>query len=130
MTKRVLLCDDEMHILRAAEFKLKRDGFEVICAENGEVAWESILEQKPHVLVTDCQMPKLDGIGLVDRIRNHPEAADLPVLMLTAKSYELAEEVQRLDINAVIAKPFSPRELANKVAEVVETGTLNGSKTL
>ena len=75
-------------------------------------------------------MPKLDGIGLVDRIRNHPEVADLPVLMLTAKSYELAEEVQRLDIIAVIAKPFSPRELANKVAEVVETGTLNGSKTL
>ncbi len=130
MTKRVLLCDDEIHILRAAEFKLKRDGFEVICAENGEVAWEAILEQKPHVLVTDCQMPKLDGIGLVDRIRNHPEVADLPVLMLTAKSYELAEEVQRLDIIAVIAKPFSPRELANKVAEVVETGTLNGSKTL
>ena len=130
MTKRVLLCDDEIHILRAAEFKLKRDGFEVICAENGEVAWKSILEQKPHVLVTDCQMPKLDGIGLVDRIRNHPEVADLPVLMLTAKSYELAEEVQRLDIIAVIAKPFSPRELANKVAEVVETGTLNGSKTL
>ena len=109
---------------------MKRDGFDVVCASNGEEAWDSIVEQKPHVLVTDCQMPKLDGIGLVERIRNNPEVAELPVLMLTAKGYELNDEIRRLGIIALIAKPFSPRELAIKVAQVIETGTLSGSSVL
>ena len=57
MTATVLLCDDEIHILRAAEIKLKRSGFNVICALDGAEAWELIQESAPDVLVTDCQMP-------------------------------------------------------------------------
>ncbi|MBN2477617.1 MAG: response regulator [Pirellulales bacterium] len=122
MSKRILLCDDEIHILRAAEFKLKRAGYEVRIAADGEEGWEAIQTEKPDVLITDCQMPRLDGLGLVQRVRKHAETADLPVLMLTAKGFELShDEVGRKwNIRAVIAKPFSPRELLNLVNAIFQ----------
>jgi two-component system alkaline phosphatase synthesis response regulator PhoP len=120
MPHQVLLCDDEIHILRAAEFKLTRAGYEVRCASNGEEAWRALEQYKPDLLITDCQMPYLDGLGLCQRLREHPATADLPVLMLTAKGYELSHRDLReqLGILAVIAKPFSPRELLQKVDEI------------
>ncbi|HZZ28611.1 MAG TPA: response regulator [Pirellulales bacterium] len=120
MPHRVLLCDDEIHILRAAEFKFTKAGYEVCCANNGLEAWEAIQREKPDVLITDCQMPRLDGIGLCKRIREHEAMRDLPVFMLTAKGYELShkELKEQLGVLAVIAKPFSPRELLQRVDEV------------
>ena len=72
MTKRILLCDDEIHILRAAEFKLKKAGYDVCVAGDGQAAWEAIQRQKPDVLITDCQMPRLDGFGLVRKSARIP----------------------------------------------------------
>ena len=121
MSKRVLLCDDEIHILRAAEFKLKRAGYDVRIANDGQEAWEAIQLQKPDVLITDCQMPRLDGFGLVQRVRENPDTKDLPVLMLTAKGYELSQEelADKWNVAAVIAKPFSPRELLRSVEKIL-----------
>lgn len=121
MTKRILLCDDEIHILRAAEFKLKRAGYDVRTAGDGQEAWEAICRQKPDVLVTDYQMPRLDGFELVQRVRENPDTEDLPVLMLTAKGYELSQEelAEKWNVVAVIAKPFSPRELLRKVEGIL-----------
>ncbi|MHC4181030.1 MAG: response regulator [Planctomycetota bacterium] len=121
MAKRVLLCDDEIHILRAAEFKLKRAGFDVQVAGDGEEAWEAIEAQKPDVLITDCQMPRLDGLELVRRVRENPDTRDLPVLMLSAKGYELSQEelAEKWNVAALIAKPFSPRELLRLVERIL-----------
>lgn len=129
MPKNILLCDDEFHILRAAEFKLKRSGFDVRCACDGEEAWQMIQERAPDILVTDCYMPRLDGLGLVERIRANLSTADLPVVMLTAKGFELAEADvgRRLGVLAVLAKPFSPRELVLRVQQFLETGTIEHS---
>jgi two-component system alkaline phosphatase synthesis response regulator PhoP len=117
MAIRVLLCDDEVHILRAAEFKLRRAGYEVRTAADGEEAWKAIQAEKPDVLVTDFQMPRLDGFGLVQRVRENPDTEDLPVLMLTAKGYEISQEelADKWNVAAVVAKPFSPRELLRLV---------------
>lgn len=121
MTQRILLCDDEIHILRAAEFKLKRAGFEVDIAGDGEEGWLRILEHRPDILVTDCQMPRLDGLGLIQRMREHEETREIPALMLTAKGFELCAEdlAARLNVLAVLAKPFSPRELLQIVTDVL-----------
>ena len=129
MTKSVLLCDDELHILRAAEFKLKRAGLEVRCGSDGEEAWQLIQENQPDILVTDCQMPRLDGLGLIRRIRENPETTHLPIVMLTAKGFELSrgDLEEELGIAAILAKPFSPRELLECVQEVLETGAYAGS---
>jgi DNA-binding response OmpR family regulator len=121
MLKRVLLCDDEIHILRAAEFKLKKAGYDVQIAGDGQEAWEAIQRQKPDIVITDCQMPRLDGFALVARLRENPETQNLPVLMLTAKGYEVSHEemAEKWQIIAVIAKPFSPRELLQKVNSIL-----------
>ncbi len=120
--KRVLLCDDEIHILRAAEFKLKRAGYDVTTAGDGEEAWQAIEQQVPDVLITDCQMPRLDGLGLIERLRANPHTRQLPVFMLTAKGFELSEQelAGKWNIRGVIAKPFSPRELLKKVEETLQ----------
>jgi two-component system, OmpR family, alkaline phosphatase synthesis response regulator PhoP len=122
MSKHILLCDDEIHILRAAEFKLKKAGYDVRIAGDGLEAWEAIQRQKPDLLITDCQMPRMDGFGLVEKVRGEPQTADLPIFMLTAKGFEVSHEelATKWNVMAVIAKPFSPRELLQRVDGVLQ----------
>ena len=126
MSQRILLCDDEVHIIRAAEIKLTRAGYDVECAYDGQEGWEAIQRQRPDILITDCQMPRLDGFGLVERVRQTPELIDLPILMLTAKGFEIAhrDAAEHWGIMAILAKPFSPRQLLKYVEEVLTTGKL------
>jgi DNA-binding response OmpR family regulator len=121
MAKRILLCDDEIHILRAAEFKLKRAGYDVYIANDGQEGWEIAQQLTPDMVITDCQMPRLDGLGLVQRLRENPATAQVPVIMLTAKGFELnADELARKwNVLALMAKPFSPRELLQKVDQAL-----------
>lgn len=119
----ILLCDDEIHILRAAEFKFTRSGFDVRCASDGEEAWAEILIRKPDLVITDCQMPRLDGLELAKRIHETPETSDIPVLMLTGKGFEIprTDTWRTYGIVQVLPKPFSPRELISKAQQVLET---------
>jgi two-component system alkaline phosphatase synthesis response regulator PhoP len=121
MAKRILLCDDEAHILRAAEFKFKRAGYEVLLAGDGQEGWELVLSHRPDVVVTDCQMPRLNGLQLAERVKNTPETSGLPVIMLSAKGFELSPEVirEQFGIRTMLAKPFSPRELFQRVEAVL-----------
>ncbi len=121
MTQHILLVDDELHIRRAAEFKLKRQ-FNVACAEDGQEAWEMILEHRPDVLVTDLQMPRMNGIELIEHVRANEATADLPVILLTAKGFELQhdEVFLRLKVFQLVSKPFSPRELCKLVQMAIE----------
>ncbi len=126
MRKRILLCDDEIHILRAAEFKFKRAGYEVVLASDGEEGWEQIQQQLPDIVVTDCQMPRLSGLGLAERIKNDPATCHLPVIMLSGKGFELSQSEisDRCGIRVLIGKPFSPRELFQQVESLLAGGDL------
>jgi len=121
MPKRLLLCDDEIAILRAAEFKLKKAGYEVHIASDGQAGWELIQRIRPDMVITDCQMPRMNGLELVQRIRSEPSLQNLPVVMLTAKGFELRPEelAQKWNVLAVVAKPFSPRELLQMVDRIL-----------
>jgi DNA-binding response OmpR family regulator len=128
MKNKVLLCDDEVHILRAAEIKLCRSGFDVQCASDGQEAWEIIQRSRPDMLITDLQMPRVDGLELCRRVRENPATRDLPILMLTAKGFEQVhrDQIQQYDVIATMSKPFSPRELARTVEQVL--GAPNGNQ--
>ncbi len=121
MTKKVLLCDDEVHILRAAEIKISRAGYEVQTAYDGQEAWELIQKNPPDVLVTDLQMPRCDGLELTARIRACERVRDLPILMLTAKGFELPRQelIEKWGIIDILPKPFSPRELVRLIDKIV-----------
>lgn len=131
MPNRILLCDDEIHILRAAQFKLSRAGYDIECASDGQDAWEAIERQCPDLLITDYQMPRLDGFELVKRIREHESTRHLPVLMLTAKGFELAHSdvAEAWGVKAILPKPFSPRELIKHVAQILTTGEIETHAT-
>jgi len=137
MTKQILLVDDEPHILRAAEIKLTRCGFQVRCARDGQEGWEMILEQIPDLLVTDLQMPRMDGFELTRHVRENPATAMLPVFMLTAKGMEasLGERAAQLKVISVLPKPFSPRELVRYIEEALglqpsRSGTTSGAQAV
>ena len=123
MTAKILLCDDEIHILRAAEFKLARAGFEVRCVTDGQEALEAIEQERPDILITDFQMPRLNGLELIERVRGNPQTSDLTVIVLTAKGFEVSpqEMAERWGVAAVLGKPFSPRELLRLVESAVGT---------
>jgi len=121
VAQKVLLCDDEIHILRAAEIKLSGSGYAVLIARDGQEAWEMIVREKPDVLVTDVQMPRCNGVELVRRIRSNPDTKNLPVIMLTAKTYEFERQalVKETGIVELLPKPFSPRELFRLVEGIL-----------
>ena len=107
------VCDDEPHIVLAVSLKFTKAGFRVTSDNNGQSAWESILRDPPQLLITDLQMPLLDGLGLIKKMRAHAELKEIPVILLTAKGFELdeAELQDEYGVQHIICKPFSPREL-------------------
>jgi DNA-binding response OmpR family regulator len=121
MAHRILICDDEPHIALAVGMKFRNAGFEVQTARNGQEAWEAILMGPPDVLVTDCTMPRMDGLELCRRVRKTARLHDLPIFLLTARGLELDPFVvsNELGITKLILKPFSPRDLFYSVEEAL-----------
>jgi DNA-binding response OmpR family regulator len=113
MSHHIHVCDDESHIVLAVSLKFSKAGFRVSSANNGQSAWESIQRDPPELLIADLQMPLLDGLGLIQKMRSQAELKDIPVILLTAKGFELDEEELRHEygVQQVIWKPFSPRQL-------------------
>lgn len=120
--RRILVCDDEPHILRAAEFKFRRAGYEVICASDGQEAWEYLSEDPPDAVITDCQMPRMNGLELAHRIKGDARTQHVPIVMLTAKGLELSREELREQYHVVdvLSKPFSPRKLLERIEGLLD----------
>jgi two-component system, OmpR family, alkaline phosphatase synthesis response regulator PhoP len=122
---RVLVAEDNVATASVISFNLKSAGFEVIQAASGETAW-SLLQQQPFdLLVTDFQLPGVNGGELCQRIRNDPRLAAFPVILLTAKGLEIdtAHYRESLQVSAVLIKPFSPRRLTQLVQETIAVAT-------
>lgn len=118
MSFTALIVDDEPHIRRVAELSLRAIGCTVISASNGEQAWEEIQHNCPDILVSDVQMPKLDGLQLLRLVRDTPAYANLPIILLTAKGFELQQSDSLLmDSCEIVCKPFSPAALSRRVHE-------------
>lgn len=122
MSLHVHVCDDEPHIVLAVSLKFSKAGFRVTSDNNGQSAWESIQRDPPQLVITDLQMPLLDGLGLVKQMRSHPDLKDIPVILLTAKGFELDDEELRTEygVQRVLCKPFSPRELISVANTLLE----------
>jgi two-component system alkaline phosphatase synthesis response regulator PhoP len=115
MPIRILAVDDEPDVLRLVEIKLKKVGFEVLTARDGEEGLNKAVAERPDVVLMDVMMPKMDGFTAAGKIKAQMDPAPL-VLMLTAKGQE-ADVVQGLSSGAddYLIKPFSPRELIARI---------------
>lgn len=119
--KRVLVVDDEIHIVQVVAIKLRNNGFEVLTAENGAQALEIACEQNPDLVITDYQMPLMTGVEFIENLRKHPGASDIGVIMLTARGFAIDDEKKKaLNISMCLSKPFSPREVLESVKDVLK----------
>ncbi|HEX8061102.1 MAG TPA: ATP-binding protein [Cyclobacteriaceae bacterium] len=112
----VLLADDNAD-MRGYVKRLLSDQFTVVTAKDGEEAYNKALDYRPDLLLSDIMMPKLDGFGLLKKVRSHPELRSMPVIFLSARAAEEAK-VEGLDAGAddYLVKPFSARELLVRVS--------------
>lgn len=118
--RRILLADDEPHITHLVAHRLKAMGHEVRVARDGEEAWTMVQEWVPDLLITDLQMPYINGLDLITNIRKQPSLAGIPVIVLTARGYVLDDEqIRQARIAALLSKPFSVRRLAAMVSDVL-----------
>ena len=122
--KRILVCDDEPHILHVVSTKLKNGGFEVVTAADGEEALELAGQHLPDLIITDYQMPLLSGLELCAKLRAEPQTEKIPIIMLTARGFSLSkEDMANTNIKKVLPKPFSPREILRNAEALIEGGT-------
>ena len=122
MTKKVLIVDDEPNIVISLEFLMNQAGYQVEIARNGEDALDLIASFLPDLVLLDVMLPRVDGFDVCQRVRENAEWDQIRIVMLTAKGREV--EVAKglaLGANAYITKPFSTKELAAKVAEMLGT---------
>ncbi|MGH7213860.1 MAG: response regulator [Tepidisphaeraceae bacterium] len=120
-TKKILVADDESHILHVVSLKLRNAGFSVVTARDGLEALELAHQEKPDLLITDYHMPQLSGLELCQRLKQDPETRKIPAIMLTARGYQLEpHDTEQSGILRMLSKPFSPRHLLTTVNEVLE----------
>jgi DNA-binding response OmpR family regulator len=113
---RIVVADDEAHILHVVSLKLRNAGFEVFTAVDGEEALELVHSEMPDLLITDLQMPVMSGLELCKALRSEEATRDIPTIMLTARGFDVDEaEIAEAKVSVLMAKPFSPREILEKV---------------
>jgi DNA-binding response OmpR family regulator len=114
----VLIADDDRDIVRFVALNLRLEGFEVVVANDGQDALDMALDVRPSLILLDTMMPRMDGYEVCSRLRDQRTDAQIPVIMLTAKSME-ADRSMAYTVGADdwVTKPFDPADLVSKVKD-------------
>lgn len=120
MSKKILIADDEPNILISLEFLMKREGYEVLLARDGQEAMDVIARERPALVLLDVMMPIKSGFDVCCELRASETLRDTLVLMLTAKGRDTdVAKGLALGANAYMTKPFSTKELVQKVRDML-----------
>lgn len=116
---KILIAEDEEMMLKTMEFKLRKEGFQVIACSNGEEALEKIISEKPDIIVTDIRMPFITGFDIVRKVKVEFNL-NIPIIVLSAVGLEKTV-LEAFDLGAddFITKPFSPNELIVRVRKLL-----------
>ena len=121
-THKILIADDEPNILISLEFLMKREGYEVILARDGQEALDAIAREKPDLVLLDVMMPIKSGFEVCASVRANPALAHTRILMLSAKGRD-TDVAKGLALGAddYLTKPFATRALVERVAQMLAT---------
>ena len=120
MSHKVLIADDEPNIVISLEYLMKRAGYDVSVARDGQEAIDAIRRERPRLVLLDVMMPKKSGHDVCQELRADEQLKDTLVLMLTAKGRDTdVDKGLGVGADAYMTKPFSTKELAAKVAEML-----------
>ncbi|OPF63359.1 MULTISPECIES: response regulator transcription factor [Hydrogenophaga] len=123
MSTKILIADDEPNILISLEFLMKREGYEVVLARDGQEAMDAIVRERPALVLLDVMMPIKTGFDVCCEVRAHEAVRDTLIVMLTAKGRDTdVAKGLALGANAYMTKPFSTKELVQKVRELLGGG--------
>ncbi|MFA4992390.1 MAG: response regulator [Candidatus Omnitrophota bacterium] len=124
MKAKILIVEDEKDIIKMLEYNLKKEGFKVLDARDGEDALDLALRQCPDLILLDLMLPGIDGLEVCKTLKKDTKTASIPIIMLTAKSQE-SDKVVGLELGAddYVTKPFSPRELIARIKAVLRRAT-------
>lgn len=123
MPQKILVCDDERHIVRLIQVNLERQGYQVVTAFDGKEGLEKVKTEKPDLCVLDVMMPYMDGFEVLKNLRRDPETENLPVIMLTAKAQDKdVFEGYHYGADMYLTKPFNPMELVTFVKRITQGG--------
>ena len=110
--RKILIVDDEAHIRRIVELKMKNAGYDVIAASNGEEGYRLIHAEKPDIVITDINMPKMDGKTLCEKTNELKEQQPFLTIIITARILPDEQEwVTTMRDTIFMEKPFSPAKL-------------------
>jgi len=116
----IFLVDDELHVSQILGRRLEREGYSVETARDGVEAFDRISEVLPDLIISDLQMPRLDGLGLAEKLRGEPGTASIPIVLLTSRGHRADREiVDRTNIVRLVAKPFSSHEMVKIVEQLL-----------
>lgn len=123
----VLIVDDDPNVVALSRMYLERDGYRVLSAGDGASGLALAREERPHLVVLDLMLPRLNGLDVCRSLRREPDTQAMPVIMLTARVEE-DDRLAGLDLGAddYVTKPFSPRELAARVRAVLRRAARDG----
>lgn len=125
--RKVLVVDDEIHILHVVSLKLRNGGYEVVTAQDGREGLDIAQVECPDVIITDYQMPHLSGLEMCQRLKRIASTSEIPAILLTARGFNLdADSMSATGIVTCLHKPFSPRELLERIDELVEAKAVIG----
>ncbi len=121
MTHKILIADDEPNILISLEYLMKREGFAVTLARDGQEAIDAMLRERPDLVLLDVMMPRKTGLEVCQEVRAQPDLQDILILMLTAKGRETdVAKGLALGANGYVTKPFSTKDLVARVRAMLE----------
>jgi two-component system chemotaxis response regulator CheY len=119
-THSILAVDDSVSMRQMVNFTLKSAGYEVVDAVDGEDAWEKAQARRFDLVLTDQNMPRLDGIGLTKRLRDHASFRTTPILILTTESSDQMKQAGRAaGATGWLVKPFDPAKLIEVIRKVL-----------
>ena len=117
---KVLIADDEIHMLRLLELTFKKGGFEVVCCRDGKEALAAAASAPPQLIVLDIAMPGLDGLGALRHLKGNPETKSIPVIVLSSKGHALTRvEAELAGATLFLTKPFSPSLLIAEAKKMI-----------
>ena len=120
MSKRVLICDDEPYIVESVSYVVRKAGFDVVTAEDGEQALEAAHRERPDLVFLDIMMPGISGDEVCRRLKSDPTTRATHVVILTARGQEEDERrAMEMGADEFMTKPFSPRKLRARLLELL-----------
>jgi two-component system phosphate regulon response regulator PhoB len=123
---RILIVDDEPHVIYVTRYKLEKAGHEVFVANNGKQAYDIACAEVPDAIISDYQMPGGDGFEMAQRLKANARTAGIPIILLTARSHKLRpSELTETNVQHLMDKPFSPTDLLQKLNEMLHPAKEN-----